>query len=236
VRQTRRFILLLVLSVSAAPFTACAPKGLHPEFEPPYVCRTLTQPTETLYLIGDAGEPTLPDAAAANPDALVDPVLRALADDVNESVAKLGAERTAVAFLGDNIYPAGLPLEGEKGRDHALRLLEAQITAVGTARGFFTLGNHDWNQGKPGGFERALEQANYLSKRAPNISVHPAGACAGPDAFDFGEHLELIFFDLWATLHQLEHPGGPYDHCDPIAVPEEPRIKRRLDEVLGGTG
>jgi len=160
-------------------------------------------------------------------------VLVALADEIERSIATLGTDRTAVAFLGDNIYPAGLPLEGEPRREHALRLLEAQIAAVGQARGFFTLGNHDWNQGKPGGLERALAQSEYLSGRAPNISVHPAGGCVGPDTFNFGDHLELIFFDLWATMHQINNPGGDYDHCDPIAG--EGRITKRLDEVLGGT-
>jgi len=228
--------LLLGLAASLASFPACTPRGLHPEFDPPYVCRTTTKPTESLFLIGDAGQPSLPEATAADPDALVDPVLVALADAVERSVAALGADRTAVAFLGDNIYPAGLPLAGEAGREHALRLLEAQIDAAGEARVFFTLGNHDWNQGKPGGFARALSQADYLSKRAPNISIHPAGACAGPDHFEFGDHLELIFFDLWAILHQFDNPGGPFEHCDPIAVRGERRIAKRLDEVLGGTG
>ncbi len=234
--HTSPFSLPLVLCLSVALFPACTPKGLHPEFDPPYVCRTTTKATESLFLIGDAGEPTLPDATSADPNALVDPVLVALADAVEQSVATLGADRTAVAVLGDNIYPAGLPLEGEAGREHALRQLEAQISAVGEARGFFTLGNHDWNQGKPGGAARARSQADYLSKRAPNISVHPAGGCAGPDSFNFGDHLELIFFDLWATLHQFNNPGGPFDHCDPVAVRGERRIAKRLDEVLGGTG
>jgi hypothetical protein len=232
----RRLHLLLACCIAGASLVACTPKGLHPEFDPPYVCRTATKPVESLYLIGDAGEPALPDASAADPNALVDPVLVALADDVNESVEKLGADRTAVVFLGDNIYPAGLPLEGEPGHEHALRQLEAQISAIGVARGFFTLGNHDWNQGKPGGNERALAQADYLAKRAPNISIHPGGGCAGPDSFNFGDHLELIFFDLWSTLHQFDNPGGPFDHCDPIAVRGEGRVAKRLDEVLGGTG
>jgi hypothetical protein len=234
-RYTHRFSLLLSLCLSVGSLTACTPKGLHPEFDPPYVCRTTTKPTESLYLIGDAGEPSLPDAASENPDALIDPVLLVLANEIEKSVATLGTERTAVAFLGDNIYPDGLPLDGEPGREHALRLLEAQIAAVGEARGFFTLGNHDWNQDKPGGHARALAQSDYLSARAPNISVHPAGACAGPDTFNFGDHLELTFFDLWAAIHQLKNPDGDYAHCDPIAVADERRIAKRLDEVLGGS-
>ena len=133
-RHTSPLSLLLGLCLSVASIAACAPKGLHLEFDPPYVCRTVTKPTESLFLIGDAGEPSLPDAASVEPDALVDPVLVALAAAVERSAAAIGADRTAVAILGDNIYPAGLPLEGEAGREHALRLLAAQITAVGEAR------------------------------------------------------------------------------------------------------
>ena len=104
-----RFCLCIAL------LAACAPQGLHPEFDPPYVCHTTTRPTESLFLIGDAGAPALPDAASEDPGALVDPVLVALAAAVEQSVADLGPERTAVAILGDNIYPAGLPPEGEAG-------------------------------------------------------------------------------------------------------------------------
>ena len=89
IRPFQRLSLPLTLCLLAGSLAACTPKGLHPEFDPPYICRTTTQPTEALYLIGDAGEPTLPDATSADPNALVDPVLVALAADVERSVAAL---------------------------------------------------------------------------------------------------------------------------------------------------
>ena len=53
-----------------------------------------------LYLIGDAGAP-----------APRDPVFKALAGQIAGDPA-----RSVVVFLGDNIYPAGLPPEGAPGR------------------------------------------------------------------------------------------------------------------------
>jgi hypothetical protein len=221
------------LAAAALALGACR-GDLYGAFKPPVVCRPRGPVTESLFLIGDAGAPKLPDAVAAEPGRLVDPVLKALAGDVAEQVGKLGAERTAVAVLGDNVYPAGMPPPGEKGHERALRVLEAQIAAIGPARGFFTLGNHDWDQGKKQGLSRARTQADYLASRAPNVSVHPPDACAGPDSVDFGAHLRLVFFDLWAAMYQLQHPGGPQSHCTPRAGDD--RIARALDAALGDTG
>jgi hypothetical protein len=74
----------------------------------------------------------------------------------------------------------------------------------------------------------------YLSERAPNISLHPPGGCPGPDDVNFGDHLHLIFFDLWAAIYQIENPDGPQAHCIPAAG--EGRLSPAIDRVLGDTG
>jgi hypothetical protein len=50
----------------------------------------------------------------------------------------------------------------------------------------------------------------------------------------FGDHLQLIFFDLWAAIHQLEHPDGPQAHCTPR--PGEGRLAEGFGRMLGGSG
>jgi len=144
----------------------------------PVVCRPQGAVSESVFLIGDTGAPVLPAADAADPQALVDPVLTALAADVAARVAELGADRTAVVVLGDNVYPAGLPPAGEKGHERAARILDAQIAAIGEAQGLFTLGNHDWDQGKQRGWARARAQVDYLGylraascRQAQNIGI-----------------------------------------------------------------
>jgi hypothetical protein len=212
---------LLVVAVLSLAFTACR-HDIYFQFDPPVVCRIPGPVVDSVFLIGDAGDPKLSDPKSENPDALVDPVLTALASDVAASVEERGADRTAVVVLGDNIYPAGMPPPGAKRHERAVRILETQIAAIGEARGFFTLGNHDWDQGKERGWVIAKAQADYLASRAPNISVHPAQTCPGPDDVEFGDHLHLVFFDLWAAIYQIDYPDG--------------RLARVLDGILADTG
>ena len=199
---------------------------LYMAFDPPILCRTAGAVSSSVFLIGDAGDPELPDAKAEGADALVDPVLSALAADVEERVAELGPDQTAVVFLGDNVYPAGMPPPGEKGHERAARILDAQIASVGPARGFFILGNHDWKQGKKDGYAAAIAQVRYLETRAPNIEVQPPSACPGPAVVDFGDHLRFLVGDLWSTIYATDYPDSPLVRCDPR--PGEGRVLAAL--------
>jgi hypothetical protein len=136
-----------------------------------------------------------------------------------------------VVFLGDNIYPAGLELPGEAGHEHGKRVLDAQIASVGDAQGFFTLGNHDWDQGKPErGWQVANAQTQYLSSHSPNISVHPGGTCAGPEVVDFGDQIRFVFIDLWAGIYQIDMNDQHQAGCAYRAG--EGRILNRIAEIF----
>jgi hypothetical protein len=200
----------------ALPIAACQSKtGL--DFDPPLVCRVTGPVVESAFLIGDAGDPELPELTAADPAELVEPVLVALARDVATSVETLGADRTAVVVLGDNVYPAGMPPVGDEDYERTARILDAQVAAIGEARGFFTLGNHDWDHGEEHGLARAKAQTDYLSSKGPNISLHPPNTCAGPEVVQFGDHLHFVFIDIWAAIYQIDFPNGSLDHCQPPA-------------------
>jgi len=207
---------IVTLTLAALAIAACQSKP-HLSFDPPVVCRVPGPVEESVFLIGDAGDPELPEPGSADPAALLEPVLVALARDVAASVALRGADHTAVVVLGDNVYPDGMAPPGDEDHARAARILDAQIAAIGDARGLFTLGNHDWDQGAEQGWLRAKAQTDYLSSRAPNISLHPANTCPGPESVTFGDHFHFVFFDLWAAIYQIEHPGGPLEHCQPPA-------------------
>ena len=66
--------------------------------------------------------------------------------------------RNRLIYLGDNIYPGGLPFEGEGGYDYSKKVIDAQIGVVKgkKAEALFVMGNHDWWNGKIGGWERAM--------------------------------------------------------------------------------
>src|SRR5690606_4205476 len=69
----------------------------------------------TVLLLGDGG----------SPDERDDPTFAAL-----EAAASRAPDRTTVVFLGDNVYPGGLPPEGAEGRAAAERVLRTHLAAL----------------------------------------------------------------------------------------------------------
>ena len=197
-------------------WAACSSPVLTPVGAPvePRACPA-GEVTHSAFLIGDAGAPKLPPDGSP---ALVDPVLRGLHEAVAERVARLGADRVLVLFLGDNVYWDGLPVEGHPKRRHGERVLEAQVAASEPARANFTLGNHDWHIEGPEGWDRALAQRRFLGRFAPRVRMEPPGGCAGPDRVDLGSHLRFVFIDPIGFAHLFEHPEQHKQECSPRSV------------------
>lgn len=154
----------------------------------------------TLLLIGDAGEPTLPN----------EPVFAAL-----RAAAEEGPTRTTIVFLGDNSYPHGLPAVGEPGRELSEQRLAAQVAAVPDgATGYFLLGNHDWERGAEGGWDAARRQDDFITRiGGADVSVLPPGGCPGPVVRDRSPRLRLILLDTQWWLHGGPKPEGPGTGC-----------------------
>jgi hypothetical protein len=116
-----------------------------------------------ILLIGDAGEPQLDGP---------EPVFVALAARAAEQ-----PERTWVIFLGDNIYPKGLPPSGDPGRALAEQRLRAAIDALSPsgAEIVFVPGNHDWYFDGWAGMRRQAEFVQALGN--PHLRVLPANGC-----------------------------------------------------------
>jgi hypothetical protein len=191
VRHARSFIL------AAVTVAACAPPRPLP---PPGVAAAPDEIETTLFITGDAGEPVRRG----------DPVLAALRRAVAER-----ADRTIVAFLGDNIYSRGMPPEGAPDRRDAERRINAQLaTVVGTgARGIFVPGNHDWARGDRG-WEAVRRQGAYVEARGDRrVTVTPADGCPGPIVEDAGSQLRLIIMDTQWWLHDGPKPRDPTSTC-----------------------
>jgi hypothetical protein len=187
----RRWALAGVLVAGCAPPRLPLPPG------------TAAAPDEieaTLFLIGDAGEPVRRG----------DPVLAALRRAVADR-----PERTIVAFLGDNIYPRGMPPEGAADRPDAERRINAQLAVVaGTgARGIFVPGNHDWARGERG-WDAVRRLGAYVAGRGdPRVSVVPSDGCPGPVIEDAGARVRLLVLDTQWWLHEGPKPRDPDSSC-----------------------
>lgn len=154
----------------------------------------------SLYLIGDAGAP----------DPRGDPVLQALERDLHSR-----PNRRVVVFLGDNIYPRGLPPAGEPDRRESERRLAAQVETVkaGGATGYFVPGNHDWARFGRDGWESVKRQQAFIDSAGAGAAVlRPGGGCPGPSVVDLGR-LRLVLLDTQWWLHHGPKPGDPTSTC-----------------------
>jgi hypothetical protein len=171
-----------------------------------------------VYLIGDAGAPA-PEG---------EPVLQALSRELRATTGE-----RVVVFLGDNLYPRGMPEPGRSTRAEAERRLAAQVEAVtqSGAAGYFVLGNHDW-KGEDDGWVAVTQQERFIdSAGAGRVSLEPAAGCPGPSAVDVGKRLRLILLDTnwWLKPDASRHASAcPTD--------SEPEIIDSLRQAVRGAG
>ena len=161
------------------------------------------QPIYSVFLVGDAGEPG------------ENPVLDLLKIELD----KVG-DRGAVLFLGDNIYPQGMPPKGHRLRPEAEIAIDGQINAVKDFQGkkFFVPGNHDWAQGRPDGFDWLKIQEKYVEDKLDSQDVWiPTRGCPGPVEIDLNENITLIVVDTQWFLHRGDKPAEGSD-CEAITI------------------
>lgn len=154
-----------------------------------------------LYLIGDAGLPALDG----------EPVLQALRDMLGQTPG-----RSYVVYLGDNVYPSGLPDSTAPYREEAERILQAQIDVLRSTQtpGVLIPGNHDWDAGTAGGWRAVVRQERYVQEHGGGVvSFLPSYGCPGPEVVDVGGALRLIVLDTQWWLHPWTKPQGPDSPC-----------------------
>lgn len=153
-------------------------------------------------LVGDTGNIT---------DAQHDPVLKLLRQWLGQT-----QHRGTLIFLGDNIYPVGLPPEGHKTRAIAERRLKVQLDLVKDYPGqvYFISGNHDWNKGRANGLEYVLRQEAYVTRylHRPHCYL-PGGGCPGPVEVLLSEAVVLIFINTQWWVQKGTRPIGPAADC-----------------------
>ena len=87
-------------------------------------------------------------------------------------------KRTVVVYLGDNLYDAGLPSETYNRYSDIKAALDSQINLLkGTqAKGYMIPGNHDWENGRAGGYEAIMRQQAYVDQFGEGkIEFYPKG-------------------------------------------------------------
>ncbi|UOY04820.1 metallophosphoesterase [Muricauda sp. SCSIO 64092] len=151
-------------------------------------------PIHTFYLIGDAGK---------SPMGSLNPALKAFQSEVSSA-----PKNSTAIFLGDNIYPAGLPdKQNGEAYEIAKNHLDAQLKSVNDFNGqtIFIPGNHDWYAKGLKGLKR---QEKYIEDRLKGKDVFlPENGCP-LDKVDIGDDIVLITIDTqWYLVDWDKHPN-----------------------------
>lgn len=217
----RRAIICALSSLAIASASACRLMVTKSDLAPADI-------ETSLFLIGDAGEP--------------DPRERSAALDSLAAQAAVAPLKSVVVFLGDNVYPSGIPEEGRAEYADARRRLETQVSAVPPgARGIFLPGNHDWAEHGPFGLYSVRLQELMITSMAQGRDVRmlPGNGCPGPVSLDIGR-LRFISLDTQWWLHRyIVRDALTKCATDPGAVTAALREQVRLPQagrvvVVGG--
>lgn len=145
-----------------------------------------------IFLIGDAGNADEPQTKNT---------LNLLKNKLDSADSN-----SMLIFLGDNIYPNGLPKESDKDYALAKQKLENQFAITKNFKGKTLVipGNHDWNNGVEGlKAQEDLVKAYFNDKKA----FLPKNSC-GIDDINLSKDIKLIVIDSeWALVNWDQYPG-----------------------------
>jgi hypothetical protein len=152
----------------------------------------------SLYLLGDGGNSPIGSETTT---------LKRLKTELQTA-----SKNSTLLFLGDNIYPAGMPKKNKKGRAFAEHQLNIQTNITKSFKGntIFIPGNHDWYSNGLKGLER---QEKYVEKILGKDSFLPKNGCP-IDKVNISDDIVLITIDSeWFLTNWDEHPTIN-DNCE----------------------
>ena len=211
------FKVLFILALTLLTLSGCAVK------EPKYgknaqqfavSSAEKSEIQHTFYLIGDAGNAD--KEAGEN-------TLGFLKEKL-----KSADENSTLLFLGDNIYPDGLPKKDDENRKLAEKKLDNQLDLAKDFLGktIFIPGNHDWYNNGLKGLKRQEDYINEALKEKK--SFMPRESCA-IDKLSISDNLELITIDSQWFLEDWNDSPTINEGCD---VKSREEFFTELESVL----
>jgi len=145
----------------------------------------------SFYLIGDGGNSPIGTKTIALKE------FKLQLDKANKNSTAL--------FLGDNIYPSGMPKNSHEQRAFAEHQLNVQSDAAKNFAGntIFIPGNHDWYSDGLKGLKR---QENYIEDKLGKNTFLPENGCP-IEKIDISDNVVLIVIDSeWYLTNWDKHP------------------------------
>ncbi|AVR46926.1 phosphoesterase [Christiangramia fulva] len=197
----KRFNLLAAFAVLIVVFSCST---VHPQYREGEPHSNFGYPQnkeieKSFYLVGDAGY-SPPGGTSLGLLAL-----KSFLDSVHKP-------ENYTIFLGDNIYPAGMPVKNAPGREASEYRLDAQLDAIENYEGhvIFIPGNHGWYNKKLAGLRR---QKNYLKETyGDSLQWIPEVGC-GFQSVDISDNIQLLVIDSQWYLEDWDRNPTINDGC-----------------------
>lgn len=161
------------------------------------------QISQSFYLIGDTGNENLPGVA---------PGLKIF----NTFIQNKNTKNAKLLILGDNIYPKGMPSNGNENRSEAERVMSNQMQILKNFQGelHFIPGNHDWYSE---GIQALENQKDFIENGLPNQDQVwlPKPGC-GMAFVDISDDVHLIILDSQWILEDWDNNPKINRNCDEI--------------------
>jgi len=159
----------------------------------------------SIYLIGDVGGAEMGKSTIP----LVELKKHLVVDERDD-------EATDVVFLGDNIYPVGMPPIGHKDRKQAEHRLNVQLESVREFKGNVTFvpGNHDWYAfGREGLKRQEVYIEDFLTQYNEEFTDYfrPSDGCGDVDVMRIADKIALVSIDSHWFLTDKPRAEENYD-------------------------
>ncbi|MCH4823774.1 metallophosphoesterase [Gramella lutea] len=213
------FTLLLVLSCATVE-----PKYREGEASSNFDYPTGKEVEKSFYLLGDGGY-SPPGGSSLGLLAF-----KSYLDSVNKT-------DNYTIFLGDNIYPDGMPPKSSSEREAAEYRLDAQLDAIENYKGKVVVipGNHDWYNEKLEGLER---QKDYLKEKFEDDLIWSPEIGCGLESIEVSDNIQLIVIDSQWYLEDWNRNPKINDNCEQIKTREamflelESEIKKNQNKTI----
>jgi hypothetical protein len=187
----------------------------------PEPCYSTSDIDYSIYVVGDMG---------ALPAGSIDPVAEHLKQNIETA-----NQKSCMAFLGDNIYPRGMPEIDNEKSSLAEQRINSQLSIVEHYNGriIFIPGNHDCNKGHSDGWEYLKRQENYITEALHTKEVFlPPNGCPGPVLIQDSDHVSIIVINTQWWIQHGNKPMGKKDGCTVANAPDFfLQLKKKLDSV-----
>ena len=199
-----RILKAICLPALILALSACSSYKVHLDssYVPPEVEQNVPL-QHRVYFLGDAGEET--DIQQRNLK-----LLKTLADTSS-------VPYTCV-FLGDNIYPEGMPSKKDsinRPIAEAALMRQMEVLADGAEDVIFIGGNHDWKKGHKGGRKAIRRQEDFIDDYdRKNIKYMPEAGCPGPEVVKLTNDVVLLLIDSQWWLQDWSREKNMNDNCE----------------------